>query len=209
MTKSAADGAFLPGMESDLGIGNRLTLLDEEILKNLHDVQLRHGCRPRPDAVDAYEQKLVKQIEVASAGIEGAHNKPYVRLLSVNSRRGVITAKVEIDVETAGGVRRQEKTVQDGDDLEQTTGRAVYANCRVGEIRVERGNQFMELRVPGGEAFLKPGEEHGGVEPLFSDDLRHQEGAKIKCGEAHFKAIAGGGNPARFRKAIKVDDLFT
>ena len=44
--------------------------------------------------------------------------------------------------------------VQDGDDLEQTTGRAVYADCRIGEIRVARGNQYMELRVPGGEQFL-------------------------------------------------------
>lgn len=344
VTKTPAGGAFLPGMESDLGIGNRLTLLDDEILKNLHDVQLRHGLPPsanlesgdftvemetgtgktyvylrtifelnrsygftkfvivvpsiaikegvykslqimeehfrglyanvpfeyflydsaklgqvrnfatsphiqimvvtvgainkkdvnnlykdtektggekpidliratgpvlivdepqsvdgglegrgkealgmmnplctlrysathvdkhhmvyRLDAVDAYESKLVKQIEVASAGIEGAHNKPYVRLLAANSQRSVVTAKVEIDVETAGGVRRQEKTVQSGDDLEQTTGRAVYANCRVGEIRAGRGIQFLELRVPGGEQFLKPGEAFGDVEPL-------------------------------------------
>jgi restriction endonuclease len=36
----------------------------------------------RLDAVDAYERKLVKQIEVASA-TEDAHNKPYVRLLEV------------------------------------------------------------------------------------------------------------------------------
>ena len=35
-------------MESDLGIGNRLTLLDDEILKNLHDIQLRNGLPPSP-----------------------------------------------------------------------------------------------------------------------------------------------------------------
>jgi len=32
--------------ESDLGIGNRLTLLDEEILENLKSVQLRGGLAP-------------------------------------------------------------------------------------------------------------------------------------------------------------------
>ena len=32
--------------ENDLGIGNRLTLLDDELLKNLNDVQLRNGLRP-------------------------------------------------------------------------------------------------------------------------------------------------------------------
>ena len=32
--------------ENDLGYGNRLTLLDTEILANLHDIQLRHGLPP-------------------------------------------------------------------------------------------------------------------------------------------------------------------
>lgn len=43
---------------------------------------------------------------------------------------------------------------------------------------------------------------------LFSDELRRQEDAKIKCGEAHLSAIAVDGNPARFRKATKLEDLF-
>ena len=32
--------------QNDLGIGNRLTLLDEEILKNLNAIQLRNGVPP-------------------------------------------------------------------------------------------------------------------------------------------------------------------
>ena len=42
---------------------------------------------------------------------------------------------------------------------------------------------------------------------LFTDDLRDREGAKITCGEAHFKALAVGENPAQFKKATKLDDL--
>jgi type III restriction enzyme len=42
---------------------------------------------------------------------------------------------------------------------------------------------------------------------LFADSLRSSEAAKILCGEAHFKAIAVGDNPARFVKATKLDDL--
>ena len=118
----------------------------------------------RLDAVDAYERKLVKQIEVASATVEDAHNRPYVRLLSTDNRRRTISAKVELDVESGGKVRRQEKTVMDGDDLEQATGRAVYRDCRIGEICVERGNEFVELRVPGGERYLRPGESYGDVD---------------------------------------------
>ena len=120
----------------------------------------------RLDAVDAYERRLVKQIEVASATVEDAHNKPYVRLVSVSNKRGGISAKVELDVETATGVQRREVTVQDGDDLEQTTKRAVYADCRVGEIRVAKGDEFMELRVPGGEQYLGPGQACGDVDAL-------------------------------------------
>ena len=126
----------------------------------------RHHGVYRLDAVDAYERKLVKQIEVASATVEDAHNKPYVRLLSTRNRRGAISAKVELDVEGAGGVRRQEKIVQDGDDLEHLAGRAVYRDCRIGEIRVERGNEFVELRVPGGEHYLRIGEAWGDVDQL-------------------------------------------
>jgi type III restriction enzyme len=120
----------------------------------------------RLDAVDAYERKLVKQIEVAAAAVEGGHNKPFVRLVGVSNRRGVISAKVELDVQTSTGVQRKEVPVRDSDNLEMTTGRAVYHDCRVGEIRVADGDEFMELRYPGGEQYLRPGEAYGDVEPL-------------------------------------------
>ena len=126
----------------------------------------KHHMVYRLDAVDAYEQRLVKQIEVDSAVVEDAHNKPFVRLIRVESKRGRIFALVELDVQAASGVQRREVSVQDGDNLEQTTKRALYADCRIGEIRVEKGNQFVELRIPGGEMFLKPGEAWGDVDPL-------------------------------------------
>ena len=124
----------------------------------------KHHMVYRLDAVDAYERKLVKQIEVASATVEDAHNKPYVRLLSTDNRHGTISAKVELDVESGDKVRRQQKTLMDSDDLEQITGRAVYRDCRIGEICVEKGNEFVELRVPGGEHYLRRGESYGDVD---------------------------------------------
>ena len=42
---------------------------------------------------------------------------------------------------------------------------------------------------------------------MFVDDLRDNEVAKIACGEAHFKALAVGKNPARYIKARTVDDV--
>jgi len=126
----------------------------------------KHHMVYRLDAVDAYEQKLVKQIEVASATVEAGHNRPYVRLISVSNKRGLISARVELDVQTRNGVKRQEVTVEDGDLLEDTTGREIYRDCRIGEIRVAKGNEYMELRYPGGEVFLRPEEAYGDVDHL-------------------------------------------
>lgn len=127
----------------------------------------KHHMVYRLDAVDAYERRLVKQIEVASASVEDAHNKPYVKLLSVSNKRGSISAKIELDVGAAtGGVKRQEVTVQDGDDLQQIAKRAIYADLRIGEINTTKGGEFVELRYPGGEKYLRIGEIHGGVDPL-------------------------------------------
>ena len=127
----------------------------------------KHHMVYRLNAVDAYEQKLVKQIEVAAGTVADDHNSAYVRLLSTRRQRGVISAQVEIDVATSGGrVQRREMTVQDGDDLEQRTRREIYRDHYVGEIRVGRGNESLELRVPGNEHWLRPGEAHGAVDPL-------------------------------------------
>jgi type III restriction enzyme len=45
----------------------------------------KHRMVYRLEAVDAYESKLVKQIEVASAMVERGHNKPYLKLLTRRS----------------------------------------------------------------------------------------------------------------------------
>ena len=126
----------------------------------------KHHMVYRLDAVDAYERKLVKQIEVASATVQNAHNRPYVRLLDVSNTRGVISARIELDVESGRHVRRKEVTVQDGDLLELVANRAIYHNCRVGEIRVEKGKESLELRVLDGEHFLRLGEAWGDIDVL-------------------------------------------
>lgn len=124
----------------------------------------KHHMVYRLDAVDAYERKLVKQIEVASLEVEGGHNKAYLRFISASNRGGAVTARVEIDVQQGGQVRRKEVTVQDGDDLEDTTGRAIYKDCRIGEIRVARGDSLLEVKTAGSEAFLAVGQAIGDVD---------------------------------------------
>lgn len=126
----------------------------------------KHHMVYRLDALDAYERKLVKQIEVAAATVEGAHNKAFVRLVSASNKRGNISARVELDVKTATGVKRQEVVVSDGYDLQQTTKRDLYADFRVGEINTAKGEEFLELRYPGGEALLAIGQAYGDVDAL-------------------------------------------
>lgn len=41
----------------------------------------------------------------------------------------------------------------------------------------------------------------------ITDDLRNKESAKIRCGEAHFIALAVGENPAKDIKARNLDDV--
>lgn len=124
----------------------------------------KHHMVYQLDAVDAYERKLVKQIEVASLEVEGGHNKAYLRFLSASNRGGTVTARVEIDVQQGGQVRRKEIVVQDGDDLEDLTARALYKDCRIGEIRVEGGASLLEVKAAGSESFLSVGEAIGDVD---------------------------------------------
>ncbi|MGH7654433.1 MAG: type III restriction-modification system endonuclease [Gemmatimonadaceae bacterium] len=124
-----------------------------------------HHMIYRLDAVDAYEQRLVKQIEVAAATVEDANNRPYVELLSVTSRRGGISATIRADVQRATGVKRDKVTVHDGDDLEIRTGRALYHGYRIGELRARADAQSLELRMPDGERYLGPGDAYGEADP--------------------------------------------
>ncbi len=138
--------------------------------------RLRYSATPKEahhmvfklDAVDAYERKLVKQIEVAAASVEGGYNKAYVKFLApVTQGKSVVGAKVELDRATAHGVSRETVIVSPLDKLDQITKREIYRDHIIGqEIRDAKDKQFMELRYPGGEQYLRPGEVYGDVDAL-------------------------------------------
>jgi type III restriction enzyme len=127
----------------------------------------KHHMVYRLDAVDAYERKLVKQIEVASLVVEDANNTAYVKLLKVNKGKSGFTAKIEVDVQNLIDVARETKTVKSDTDLEELTGRAVYANMRVQEIIATDGSE--ELWLSGQEKPLRYNESIGDVD---ADGLR-------------------------------------
>lgn len=96
------------------------------------------------DAVDAYQRKLVKQIEVASVLNEELYDQAYVRLISTKASKGSVTARIEIHAMDRDKVRPQEVTVKMGDDLEQISRRRIYAdNFIVQDISAEKGNEYI------------------------------------------------------------------
>lgn len=127
----------------------------------------KHHMVYRLDAVDAYEQKLVKRIDVAGLEITGAHNTPYVRVTDIkfsNSKAPVVS--VELDVQGKGTVLRQIKTgLTDGCDLADLTKREVYRDISIGTIeKSATGEALMQLNLPGDVKWLRVGETHGDVD---------------------------------------------
>jgi len=98
------------------------------------------------DSIDAYDRKLVKQIEVASIKVQDGHNKAFIRLLSVDHKKTPITAKVEFDALKSGKVKRVTKKVKSGDDLlELSGGRNIYDGYIINEIYCEKGNEYIDF----------------------------------------------------------------
>ena len=79
----------------------------------------KHNLVYKLDAVDAFDLELVKQIEVASFESLDYHNKAYMKLLSVDNKKSPITAKIELDCEVKGTIKRKAVTVRQGDDLSE------------------------------------------------------------------------------------------
>lgn len=118
----------------------------------------------RLDSVDAYERKLVKQIEVAGIEVQDSHNKAYIRLLKVDNRRSPIQAQVELDiVQRSGEVSRSKKWVRSGDDLlELSGGRSLYDGYIIEDIYCEKGNEYISFTSQPEIIFL--GQTVGGVD---------------------------------------------
>lgn len=79
--------------------------------------------------IKAYDLGLVKQIEVDSVLEENSLNGIYVALESITASKTKITAKVSIDINDKGGVKKKSVTVRSGSDLYVlSNGREVYRN---------------------------------------------------------------------------------
>ena len=107
----------------------------------------KYNMMYRLDSVDAYERKLVKQIEVAGIQVQDSHNRAYVKLLKVDNRTSPITAQIEMDVmQRSGEAKRMKKKVRSGNDLlELSRGRDVYDGYIIEDLYCEKGNEYISF----------------------------------------------------------------
>jgi type III restriction enzyme len=84
---------------------------------------------------EAYRQKLVKRIEVASVVREDATAQPYLRLEKIETRKRTLTARLGVHKLMKGGtVKETTVTVRPGDSLQEKTGRTEYGGYEIDEI---------------------------------------------------------------------------
>ncbi|MCQ2964711.1 MAG: DEAD/DEAH box helicase family protein, partial [archaeon] len=146
------------------------------------------------DAVDAYEMNLVKGIEVASFESLDYHNKAYLKLLETNNKKSPITAKIEVDVNDKGSIKRKVITVKQGTDLSEpkVTNRDIYTGYTVDEIYCGEGNEYvsftqkediLKIGVPVGEIddiTIKRAQIRKTIEEHLNKELRlNSQGIKV------------------------------
>lgn len=131
------------------------------------------------DAVDAYEKKLVKQIEIGSIQTEDMNNQAYIRLVKVNVGKGNPTVNLELDILERGKIKRViKKNIRQNQDLEELTGRAEYEGYIIKDIYAQSGSEYIDFTSRGEE--LKLGEAIGSV-----DDKQIKTALINKTIEAH------------------------
>lgn len=186
-----------------------------------------HHMVYRLDAVDAYEQKLVKQIEVASLTVQSGHNKPYVRFISAKQKGGTVVAKLELDVQQAKSAGRKIVEVHGGDDLAQVTKRDMYENIIVNNIGSKEGAEFLELS--NHPSRLRLGEAIGDVdddafkrlmikrtilEHLEKEKRLRRQGIKVLSlffidRVEHYRTYDAAGNAQKGKYAVMFEEEYT
>ena len=110
--------------------------------------------------VKAYDLGLVKQIEVDSIIEENAYNDAFVSLESITAGKTKITAKVSINSNENGGVKKKTINVKVGDDLYKLSNeREIYADGYFIE-EIDATNQC--ISISNGNILYK-GDSQGGL----------------------------------------------
>lgn len=114
--------------------------------------------------VDAYQENLVKHIEVASITSDDASAKPYVKLMSTSNKNNTYSARVEIYVNNkkTGVIEKKIVTAKTNDDLWELSNEVDYYKDS-GYIIDNINSEFEYIDLSNGET-LNKGETIGDVD---------------------------------------------
>ena len=124
------------------------------------------------DPVDAYQQGLVKQIEVLSIIEEDNFNHAYIKLAKVKATRTKTTAEILVDIQKnqkKSSIVRVSKQIGKGVDLEDLTGRSIYSGYIVDDIWTEKGNEYVSF---SNGKFIQLGDDNS---TLNQDELKKMQ----------------------------------
>ena len=97
------------------------------------------------DAVDAYNQKLVKQISVNSISTDDNVNNAYIKLISVSDKNGY-SAKVEVNIKKNNGtIERKPITIKVEDNLKDYTDLDYYDSFILDDIDTTPGGEYIQF----------------------------------------------------------------
>ena len=118
---------------------------------------------------EAYQQGLVKRIQVLGVEHENDVNQPFVRVDSIKSIKNSVTARLSVHkLMRDGSVKEQVVTVKPEDDLSEKTNRPEYNDYIVDEI-----NLFSELIRFTNGVEVEKGESRGeDKEAIFEGQIR-------------------------------------
>lgn len=89
---------------------------------------------------EAYRQRLVKRIEIASVVNDGDASRVFIRILDVKTEKRTLTARLGVHkLMKTGAVKEAAVTVKPGDSLAAKTGRDDYDGYEVAEIDAGAG----------------------------------------------------------------------
>jgi type III restriction enzyme len=153
----------------------------QEAIKELNPlVTLRYSATHRNpynlvyrlDPIRAFELKLVKQIVVASATVDGTAPDAFVRVEDIRLDKGLST-RLWINVQEKGGPKQKTVTAKQGYDLHMLSNeRPEYAvGYSVAEINAEPGREY--VRFANGKQLPKGGETGGVRDDIWRTQIKH------------------------------------
>lgn len=153
------------------------------------------------DAIDAYQEGLVKEIVINSVAVDEDFNEPYIYVVSIEQDKK--QAKLRLNVKQKNQYIRKVKVVKQDDDLAVLTDNNKYEGFKILEIGFKEKNEYIKIRNLTNPMDLKDNREYGNTD---SDEIkRFQIRQTIK---EHLEKEVRYRIPTKSRGRVKVLSLF-